>query len=132
MHVPVIQAISGGGTITVRISSPNFPQTVAGKVWRYNADKTKNGIAGIFTSEAPDVPLGAPALVKGKLFLIQGAVLHYNDNPPTPYQVVVTVQQGETVLHEAVPDDNGAGQIGIENISFTYRFQLEVIRAGML
>lgn len=126
MPSPVIQATAGGGTITVRISSPDFPQTVAGKVWRYNADKTKDGAAGIFTSDAPEVPLGVPAQVNGKFFLIQGAVLHQNDDPPTPYQVVVTVKQGENVLHEAVPENNGAGQIGSEDIPFTYRFQMEV------
>jgi|GEM_PF-3109153 len=124
---PVVNAVASGGPIALRVASPDFPQIVAGRVWRYNADMTPDGSAGTFNSDAPDVPLGAPGPMAGKYFLVQGVVLHQNDDPPTQYQVVVSVMQGENVLHREVPAHNGSGEIGGADIPFTYRFRMEAV-----
>lgn len=125
--ITTIQVPASGGSVVVKTSVPHFPQSVAGVVWRYNADKTPDGKAGIFSTNIPDVPLGAPMAIDKKLFLIEGAVLHHNDNPPTPYQVVVAITQGGSLIHEEVPSIGGAGQIRDKNIPFLYRFTIVVV-----
>ena len=126
MHIATIQAAAHGGPLSVSIKADKFPQSIAGVVWRYKPDKAPDGKAGSFSTQIPEVPLGGPGAISGKFFLIEGAVLHHNDNPPTPYQVVVSVRQGTTVLHTEVPPDSGSGQISNKNVPFVYRFVVEV------
>jgi hypothetical protein len=119
-----IQARSSGGPLSVTVASPRFPQNVSGVLWRYDASQQPEGEAGRFGPGAETVALGMPASVAGKLFMIEGAVLHQNDNPPTPYEVEVTVSQNGTVLARQVPAEGGSGQIGGENQPFVYRFTI--------
>jgi hypothetical protein len=112
-----------GGPVTVKLEAREFPQSVVGILWRYAADKTPEGKAGEMTSQIQTVPLGSPASNSGKLYLLEGAVLNQNDNPPTPYQVVVAIRQNDVVVHEEVPED-GSGQIGKADVPFVYRFTL--------
>ena len=124
--IVIILIDSFTGPVSVSITVPNFPQVVGGVVWKYNADKTPDGKAGIFTAKASEVPLGAPSVVANKFFLIEGAVLNHGDNPPTPYQVVVSITQNGKILQTEVPSINGSGKIGSEDEPFLYRFQLRI------
>ncbi len=124
-EITVIPINSAEGPVSVTVTAPKFPQSIGGVVWRYNADKTFDLKAGLFTNVASEVPLGAPGLVNNKFFLIEGGVLHQNDVPPTPYQVVVTILQNGKVLHQQIPPENGSGKIGNNDIPFLYRFQLK-------
>ena len=126
LNIKVIKIPLADKAVTVKISADRYPQAITGVVWRYLEDKTPDGKAGRFNFEIPEVPLGSPEFVNKKLFLVQGVVLAQNDNPPTPYQVVVTVLQGDKDLSEEVPEDSGEGFIGSEDIPFIYRFSLEV------
>ena len=49
-------------------------------------------------------------------------MLQQRDTPPTPYQVVVTISQGDTTLSREVPPDGGTGYVGTEDVPFAYRF----------
>ena len=51
-----------------------------------------------------------------------GTVLAHGDDPPTPYQVIVSILQGEQELSHEVPPDNGSGRLGTQNRVFVYRF----------
>ena len=124
MKISTIEISAQGGSTSVRISSPQFPQTLAGVLWRYDASKNPDGKAGEFTPGIPTVPLGGSSAIDGKFYLIEGAVLHQNDNPPTPYQVVVSFTQDGNVIHEEVPEENGTGQLGSEDAVFAYRFEM--------
>jgi hypothetical protein len=120
-----IEAPIAGGALTLRLADAYHPQSVTGNVWRYvkDGDKWKaDGKAGVITPFLPVVPIGAPAAVDGKLFLVVGAVLQHGDDPPTPYQVIASIRQGDTVLHHEVPPEGGSGSLGSENAPFLYRF----------
>lgn len=124
-NIAVISINADGDPLSVTVAIPNFPQSVGGVVWRFNDDKTFDVKAGLFTTTAGEVPLGAPSVINNKIFLVEGAVLHHNDKPPTPYQVVVTITQNGSVIHTEVPSINGSGKIGTANVPFLYRFQLK-------
>lgn len=124
--IVIVPISSTDGPISVTVTAPKFPQSIGGVVWRYNADKTFDLKAGLFTTTASEIPLGAPSLVDNKFFLIEGGVLHHNDDPPTPYQVVVSVVQNGKILHQQVPPENGSGKIGNKDVPFLYRFQLKI------
>lgn len=123
--IAIIPVSSLGGSVSVTVTVPKFPQAVGGVIWRYKSDQTPDLKAGMFTTKASEVPLGAPNVVDNKFFLIEGAVLNHGDKPPTPYQVVVSVTQNGNILHTEVPSVNGSGKIGTEDEPFLYRFQLK-------
>jgi hypothetical protein len=125
MKIVKIKVSSQEGSVTVRVTCPRFPESVAGIIWRYNADQEFDQKAGDFQTQHTDVPLGSPETIAGKLFLVEGAVINQNSNPPSPYQVVVSIIQNGKTLHEEVPTDNGTGKIADKNIAFIYRFGLE-------
>jgi len=110
--------------IVLKIAAEKFPQAIVGKIWRYLSDRTPNGDAGRFQTDVDKIELGAPAALDGKLFLVEGVVLHQNDNPPTSYEVMVTVQQGNFILHQEVPQEQGSGRISNQDMTFQYRFTL--------
>jgi hypothetical protein len=111
--------------VNLSIIAVDYPQSIAGIVWRYKSDESPDGKAGEFTTKIPEILLGLPNSIMNKFFLIEGAVLNHKDNPPTPYKVVVKVSQGETVLSKIVPEEGGAGQIGEEDISFVHTFVIK-------
>lgn len=126
MNIATVKTTGSGGPITAKVAVPQFPQSSAGVIWRYNTDQTFDTRVGIFTTEIQEVPLGAPESISGKHFLVEGAVLHHNDNPPSPYQVVVAILQGGKEVHKEVPPEGGTGQIGDKNVPFIYRFVVEL------
>lgn len=119
-----IAASPDGGPIALRVASDKFPQSVAGVVWRYNADKTKDGKAGLFSTDVPSFALGVPASVLGKYFLIEGAVLHQNDNPPTPFMIAISITQDGVALYEGPPPSGGSGTVGTADVPFRFTFRL--------
>lgn len=123
--IAIIPVSTTGGPVFVTVAVPQFPQSVGGVVWRYKPDQTFDVRAGMFTTTASEVPLGAPSVVNDKFFMVEGAVLHHNDNPATPYQVVVSVTQDGHIVHTEVPSPNGFGTIGNQDVPFLYRFQLK-------
>jgi hypothetical protein len=122
--IPTITISAMGGNVTATVSCPKFPQSIAGVIWRYNADQSFDQKAGTFKTDAPDIDLGTPATINGKFFLVEGTVLNQNDNPPTPYEVSVTITQDGQQLSSVVPSDGGAGNIGTQDIPFLYKFNL--------
>jgi len=114
------------GPVTLRVAEQKHPQSVVAAVWRFNGPTRREGLAGEVTRERPEIPLGAPTSIAGKGFVVDGFVIPFMDDPPSPYQVVVTVLQGGTPLHQAVPADHGAGSIGDEEVRFRYPFTVRV------
>jgi hypothetical protein len=114
------------GPLDVTIASPSHPQVLTGVLWRYKPDQTPDGVAGTFTPASPTAPIGNPTDNDGKFFMIEGAVLHQNDNPPTAYEVVVTVRHNGVAIHVDVPSDGGTGTIGSADVRFAYTFQIKV------
>jgi hypothetical protein len=123
MDVTKIKVEKQNGPVSIIIDASRFPQSVAGIVWRYLKDKKKDGKAGIFNSQVYEVPLGNPSAIDEKYFLVQGVVIHQNDDPPTPYKVKLQVTQNDEVLFEEVPD-KWSGQIGDKDVVITYRLQI--------
>ena len=114
------------GPLSVELFAPHFPQTPAGVLWRYDSAQQPEGKAGEFSPGVPSVSLGSPASVAGKYFLLEGVVLNQGDNPPTPYQVQVSILQAGVPVHQEVPPDGGSGQIGTADVPFVYRFKIGV------
>lgn len=127
MKITTIQARAADGPLTVALAAPQFPQAAAGVLWRYAPDKQPDGQAGQFTPQFAFVPLGPVGGNDGRIFLLEGAVLHQNDNPPTPYQVVVTVSQPGRLLSEEIPPEGGSGQLGTTDAPFVYRFCIQEV-----
>jgi hypothetical protein len=117
-----IRPTAGGGPLAVTVASPRFPQNVSGVLWRFDRAQQPDGQAGSFGPGSQTVSLGTPGEAGGRFFMIEGAVLHQNDNPPTPYEVEVTVSQNGVPLTREVPAEGGSGMIGSENQAFLYRF----------
>ena len=113
-----------GGPIVIRVASDRFPQSIAGIIWRYDSAKKYEGKSGRFRTQVSEVALGVPENLVNKFFLVEGAVFHQSDSPPTPYQVEVTISQDGKILEQEIPDDKGEGSIGTENVAFVYKFQL--------
>ncbi|MDQ6827728.1 MAG: hypothetical protein M3081_02550 [Gemmatimonadota bacterium] len=128
MAVTIIVASASGGLLTVDITSPEFPHPLTGVVWRFDSAGTPIGDEpiGEFTPKVNTVELGKIADIKTNSFLIEGAVLETGDDPPTPYRVFVTVHQDGKDLKREVPADNGSGQIGKDDIRFSYPFTIKV------
>ena len=120
-----INISAAGGNVTATVSCPKYPQSVVGVIWRYNADQSFDKQVGSFKTNEPDVDLGPPAEINGKFFLVEGSVLNQNDNPPTPYEVNVTISQDGNQLSGEVPADGGSGNISDKDIPFDYRFNLQ-------
>ena|SRR5215218_4669208 len=116
---------ASGGAIRVRVTIPKTPHNLAAVLWRYDSNKqpVSNQPSGEFSRKDPEVPIGSASSVRDNFFLIEGAVLHNSDNPPVQYQVEVAILQGQTVLHEQVPE-GGSGQISDSDKAFAYRFHI--------
>jgi hypothetical protein len=127
MNITTISVRAADGPLTVEISAPLYPQALAGVLWRYTPAKQPDGKAGQFTPQVSTVPLGPVTSNHGKFFMLEGVVLHQNDNPPTPYQAVITISQLGKVVSQEVPSDGGSGQIGSEDVLFVYRFQIQEV-----
>ncbi len=115
-----------GGVVQITVQDEKYPQSITGIIWRYNKDKTPDGKIGSFNSEINMIPIGQPEDCVDKLLLVDGIIVHQNDDPPTPYQVLVRVHQNQKEIFKMVPEDNGSGQLGKSNIQFTLRLQLVV------
>lgn len=133
VYTPVRVAIDGNA-LTLRVTDAFRPQSVSGTVWRYGLDATRStwdrstGVrAGDFNTTVPAVPLGSAMGADDHLFYIVGTVLApVKDKPPTPYQVIVSLLQGDRELSHEVPQDNGSGRLEGENKIFVYRLVVTV------
>ncbi len=128
MAISNVVASATGGPLTIALTSPDFPHPLTGVLWRYDASGNPVGDTpvGEFTPHSNTVPIGAPSAIKNNVFLLEGAVLETGDDPPVPYRVVVTVNQNGAPLSEEVPEDQGSGKIGKEDIRFSYACQIKV------
>jgi hypothetical protein len=125
---PVRVAIAGEA-LTLRIGDAFRPQSVVGTVWKYALDasrtqwnRTTAVKAGTFNTSMPTVPIGSALSADDHLFFIVGTVIApTKDTPPTPYQVIVSLKQGERELSHEVPQDNGSGSLTGTNKVFVYR-----------
>ena len=122
-----IQISKTGGPVIVNVSCPRFPQSIVGIIYKYAADQTKEGQVGQFRTAAPNVMLGNPSDIDQKLFSVLAQVLPFNDDPPSPYEIVITVSQGGKQLSSEVPDDNGSGTISTDIITSLYYFSIQAV-----
>jgi hypothetical protein len=122
-----IQISKTDSPVIVNVSCPSFPQSIVGIIYRYAADQTKEGQVGQFRTAAPNVTLGNPSDIDGKLFSVLTQVLPFNDDPPSPYEIVVTVSQEGKQLSSEVPVDNGSGTISTDIITSLYYFSIQAI-----
>lgn len=125
MSAKIIKIKQAGGSVTVNVSCPRFPQSIVGIVYRYGANGSKEGAVGSFDTANPDVILGAPSEITNKSFGVLSQVLPFNDDPPTPYEIVVTVSQDGDTLSSEVPADNGSGKVSTEIINSLYYFSIQ-------
>jgi hypothetical protein len=123
--IAIVRLPAASGVLSVDISCPQFPQTLAGVLWRYSETKVPEGKAGSFGPRSGSMPIGSPPSNLNKFFLVEGAVLNHNDKTPTPYEVVVSILLDGRAIHAEVPPEGGTGQIGTNDMPFVYRFQLQ-------
>jgi hypothetical protein len=114
-----------GGAVEL-VLSMETPQQFGGRVWRYTDAKDPDGLVDQFDGLSETaMELGGPDAVIDKRYLIMGWVVHQEDDPPTPYRLVVSLNQdGQELLEPTVPSDQGEGQIGDANVGFTYHLVL--------
>ena len=113
-----------GGIVYAMVKDQDYPQSITGIIWRYDTNKQPDGKAGSFNSSIGTLPLGTPSECDKNFFLVDGIVIHQNDDPPTPYQITVAILQDEKELLKMVAEDNGTGQLGKDNIQFTQRLKI--------
>lgn len=126
MAQTIINPNRNGGPVTLNVDCAN-PQITAGVVFRFNADGSFDTEAGTYTNDKPDVSLGAVADIDGKQFSIEGIIKATNDNPPTPYKIVVTVSQDGNILKQEIPDDHGKGTVGATDVRYNYQFTITAV-----
>lgn len=124
MSTKTINMSAAGGPVNINVTCPDTPQSIVGIVWRYNANQTPDGQAGTFKTHSPEISLGQPGDINGKLFLVETVIINQNDSPPTPYEVLVTLTQDGNVLSSEIPQDGGSGTIGDKDIGCVYQFTL--------
>lgn len=124
MSISEITVSAAGGPVSLCVREQQRPQSVVALVWRFDATSRREGPAGEVTCETLEVPLGAPATIDGKSFLVDGFVVPFADHPPVTYQVVVSLRQDGRDLHSAVPSDHGSGSIGSQEVRFRYPFRV--------
>jgi hypothetical protein len=122
-----VQIQTNGGPVTLRVADETHPQAVTGVVWRYDASQKPDGWSVGFSSSAPEVNLGAPGDIDGKLYGVIGGVVHPQpaDSPPTRFEVTVTLFQGPQRLLAIVPEDGGKGTLSDKDAPFTFYFGVE-------
>jgi len=125
--ISVIPVPKMDGPIAVRLSCPRTPQSLAGVLWRYDSNQNPKGKAGEFTPKVPAAPIGNLASVKDDLFQIEGVVIAQGDDPPTPYQAVVSILLNGQSIHDEVPTDGGTGLVGRTDETFVYCFQIRPV-----
>jgi hypothetical protein len=118
---------AGGGPVSLRVADTRHPQAIEARVHRFANMTTHEAVVGSITEGVDLVPLGAPSVIDGKIFVVDGFVVPFGDDPPTPYQVVVTVLQGGQEVDQAVPEDNGSGKIGRDGVRFRFPFAVEAV-----
>jgi len=126
MQVSTLKATRDGGVITVGISLPTSPHSAAAVIWRFSADGKREAEVGELTSLVPPVPIGDAVTNNSKKFYVRGKVLNENDNPPVPFQLLVTVGQGGKALLIEAPTEKEDSRIGSKDVRFIYRFVVEV------
>ena len=124
MEVSKIPIKRGTMEIVVLLTSALSPQNVVGVLWRYGPTLEPQGKVGEFKPKQSAVKIGSLGAIKNCNFMIEGAVVSQNDDPPTAYQVLVTILQDGVPTHKEVPAEGGAGAVGKEDAPFIYRFQI--------
>lgn len=127
MAATTIDISATGGLVSLRVTDLKHPESVTGVVWRYGADKSKEGKAGEFGTTLPDVPLGSPQSISGKLFYVVGGVLKMPDASTFSFQVLVSVLQAGKVVHQEVPADGGAGVSNGNDMPFSTLITLRAV-----
>jgi hypothetical protein len=113
-----------GGDISIKVSCPNYPQSISGQTWEYTGPGTSPVNNFPFSTAHPDNILGKPAATDKHLYLVDGAVLNQNDNPPTQYQVQIEITQDGKQLALVLQPPNAPGQISNADITISCKFQL--------
>lgn len=127
MSTKLIQILKTGGPVIVNVSCPKYPQSVVGMIYKYGSDQTKEGQVGQFKTSSPNVPIGSPSAIDSKIFAVLSEVLPYNDDPPSPYEIQITISQDANQLLSVVPEDNGSGTISTDIIMSLYYFSIQAI-----
>lgn len=127
MEIENVNIRRDGAAVVAIVRVVKSPVNIAGVVWRYKNDQSKDGNAGIFTTNISEVPLGLPGDIAGKFFLVEGGILHNRYSPPLAYQVVITLMQGSDKVFEKVPATGGSGQVGKQDVPFFHSFKLNAI-----
>lgn len=125
MTVHPVSARAAGGPIAARVEAVQYPQSIAGGVFRYAQDNVDSELVGSFRTELPEVPLGTVADNADRVFLVSGSVIHMSDPTPTAYLVRLTVEQDGNVLYQDVPESNGRGTIKDQDVPFMHLFQIK-------
>jgi hypothetical protein len=127
MSRPQVSVARNGGSVAVRVVEDGHPESIVAAVWQFAPTGERERLAGEIRRTAPLAELGSPAAIGGKAFVVDGFVVPFMSDPPSPYRVVLTVLQDGKVLHREVPPDHGTGTVGKKAVRFGYSFDVEAV-----
>lgn len=78
-----------------------------------------------FSTAKPESVLGKPAAIDQHYYVVNGAVLNQNDDPPTQYQVQIEIWQDGKRLELVLKPESGPGLISDSDQYFLHKFQLQ-------
>lgn len=121
---PVVAARRDGGMLLVTVTDPINPQSVSGVIFRFDAPGQPGVGVATFKTKRPTVEIGAASADDGKKFSVEGRVIAFGDSPPSPYEVVVTIEQDGQTLLRAIPSNGGSGTVGDADQPFEFSFRV--------
>ena len=127
MSRPQVTIARNGGPVTVRVVEDGHPESIVVAVWQFAATGERERLAGEIRRTQPNAELGSPAAIDGKAFVVDGFVVPFMSDPPSPYRIVVTVLQNGNELHRVTPTDGGTGTVGKKAVRFRYTFDVRAV-----
>ena len=116
-----VKVADGDQALAITVVADTTPQSAPAVLWRYTPQKKPDGRVGDFRTGAPTISIATPSQLRDYYFLVEGAVLSQDDDPPTHYEVRMQMKQGSSLLLDKVI---ASGDIGKEDIPFAARFHL--------
>jgi hypothetical protein len=124
MSITEVAVAADGGPVCLRVAEHGRGHGVVSVVWRFAGVALREGMVGEISRDLRRCHSAPRSAVDGKGFLVDGFVVPVADQPPAPYQVLVTLLQDGREVHKAVPVDCGTGTISPDEVRFRYPFVL--------
>jgi hypothetical protein len=120
----LVKIDKNGGEESLKVWCPDYPQSISGDTEEYVVLSNLPVNAYPFSTANPETVLGKPNKVDQHYYMVNGAVLNQNDDPPTQYQVHIEIWQDGKQIDLVLDPEDGPGQISDTGMPFLHKFQL--------